>query len=183
MAKLSFGWRKTTVEWTNLRWWYADYYSVLPLLAQFLQWNCWYYCNVTILFWRSSLRVLYLSLFCQVSFFRGNEVVCCVLLEWLLIGYTCRWLTILSPLSSGYKQVKPLRSFQFLTDYPLYTTHPYPCLTHFSLKMETTKRYETLVTTYRCHSQEENISKCFVLLLFCFTFFKISYVRCVISGT
>jgi hypothetical protein len=22
MAKLSFGWRKTTVEWTNLRWWW-----------------------------------------------------------------------------------------------------------------------------------------------------------------
>jgi hypothetical protein len=24
MAKLSFGWRKTTVEWTNLRWWWWD---------------------------------------------------------------------------------------------------------------------------------------------------------------
>jgi hypothetical protein len=24
MAKLSFGWRKTTVEWTNLRWWWFE---------------------------------------------------------------------------------------------------------------------------------------------------------------
>jgi hypothetical protein len=29
MAKLSFGWRKTTVEWTNLRWWWW-WWSLIP---------------------------------------------------------------------------------------------------------------------------------------------------------